>query len=148
MWSTKGWSNHSKIDKTKILMTNGSLMKVRRIAECSSCSILQYFWPALSDNWSWKTIFGLFQSGCFRQVLLYSFTTTKNKIYWFAVYNLFSSDQILCAFLTNSLQQTAFLSYVSDRKNKQIRLNISCKLSAGTTGRWFTWNVKPFFMKS
>ena len=26
---------HSKIDKTKILMTNGSLMKVESIAECS-----------------------------------------------------------------------------------------------------------------
>ena len=36
---------HSKIDKTTILMTNGSLMKVE--------SILQYFWPALSDNRSW-----------------------------------------------------------------------------------------------
>ena len=28
-------SGHSKIDKTKILMTNGSLMKVKSIAECS-----------------------------------------------------------------------------------------------------------------
>ena len=33
----------SKIDKTKILMTNGSLMKVQCIAECSPWSILQYF---------------------------------------------------------------------------------------------------------
>ena len=32
-------------------MTNGSLMKVTSIAKGS---ILQYFWPALSDNWSWK----------------------------------------------------------------------------------------------
>ena len=29
-------SGHSKIDKTKILMTNGSLMKVESIAECST----------------------------------------------------------------------------------------------------------------
>ena len=28
-------SGHSKLDKTKILMTNGSLMKVESIAECS-----------------------------------------------------------------------------------------------------------------
>ena len=28
-------SGHSKIDKTKILMTNGSLMEVDSIAECS-----------------------------------------------------------------------------------------------------------------
>ena len=32
-----------KIDKTKILITNGSFMKVISIAECSSWSILQYF---------------------------------------------------------------------------------------------------------
>ena len=36
-------SGHSKIDKTKILKTNGGLMKVENIAECSSWSILQYF---------------------------------------------------------------------------------------------------------
>ena len=59
-----------KIDKTKLFMTNGSLMKVKSIAECSPWSILQYFWPALSDNKSWKPIFGLFQSGSFTQVLL------------------------------------------------------------------------------
>ena len=29
-------SGHSKIDKTKILMANGSLMKVENIAECSN----------------------------------------------------------------------------------------------------------------
>ena len=52
-------SSHSKIDKTKILMTNGSLMKVESITECSLWSILQYFWPALSANQSWKPIFGL-----------------------------------------------------------------------------------------
>ena len=44
-------SGNSKIDKTKILMTNGSLMKVESIAECSPWSILQYFCPALSHNW-------------------------------------------------------------------------------------------------
>ena len=53
------FSGHSKIDKTKILMTNGSLMQVKNIAECTKVSILQYFPPALSDNRSWKTIFGL-----------------------------------------------------------------------------------------
>ena len=33
-------SGHSKIDKTLILMTNGSLMKVKSIAECSPWGIL------------------------------------------------------------------------------------------------------------
>ena len=28
-------SSHTKIDKTKVLKTNGRLMKVKRIAECS-----------------------------------------------------------------------------------------------------------------
>ena len=37
------YNSHSKIDKTKILMTNGSLLKVESIAECSPWSILQYF---------------------------------------------------------------------------------------------------------
>ena len=45
-------SGHSKIDKTKVVMAIGCLMKVKSIAECSLWSILQYFWPALSDNWS------------------------------------------------------------------------------------------------
>ena len=36
-------SGHSKIDKTKILMTKGSFNKVESIAECSIWSILQYF---------------------------------------------------------------------------------------------------------
>ena len=61
--------DHSKIDKTKILMTNGSLMKVESIAEC--WSILQYFWPALSDNYTpanfvcgGYTVFTLFVRAC------------------------------------------------------------------------------------
>ena len=52
-------------------MTTGSLMKVKSIAECSKGSILHYFWPAFSDNQSWKPFFGLFESGHFTQVLLY-----------------------------------------------------------------------------
>ena len=34
-------------------------MKFENIAECSPWSILQYFWPALSNNWSEKNCFGL-----------------------------------------------------------------------------------------
>ena len=45
-----------KKDKTKVLIANGSLMKVESSAECSPWSILQYFWPALRDNRSWKPI--------------------------------------------------------------------------------------------
>ena len=49
-------------------MTNGSLMKVKSIAEWS---ILQYFRPALSDNRYWKPLFVIFLIGRLRQVLLY-----------------------------------------------------------------------------
>ena len=63
-----------KKDKTKILITNGSLMKVESIAECSLWSILQYLWPALSINWS------SFFSGRLRQVLLYN----RQSIYLYA----------------------------------------------------------------
>ena len=58
------------------MMTNCSLMKVKRTV----WSILQCFRPALSDNWSWKPIFGLFESGRVTQVLLYHdcYTETQN----------------------------------------------------------------------
>ena len=36
-------SGHAKLDKTQILMTSGTLMKVESIAECSMWSILQTF---------------------------------------------------------------------------------------------------------
>ena len=66
------YNGHSKIDKTKILMTNDSLMKVLQNAPLGAF-ILQYFRPQLSDNWSWKSIFSLFESGPFTQVLLYTY---------------------------------------------------------------------------
>ena len=66
-------SSHSKKkDKTKILLTNGSLIKVESIAECSNGSIQQYFLPALSKSLSWKPILVFFLSGRLRQVLLLS----------------------------------------------------------------------------
>ena len=60
-------------------MANGSLMKVKSIAECSPWSILQYFWPALSDNQSWKPVFVFFLSGRLRQVFDQIFTLTHIK---------------------------------------------------------------------
>ena len=56
-------SGHLQIDKTKVLMEYGSIMKVENIAECSPWSILQYFWPVLSDNWYWKPILVFSLSG-------------------------------------------------------------------------------------
>ena len=42
-YSKAGLKPSLKIDKTKILITNGSLMKVESVAVCSPWSILQYF---------------------------------------------------------------------------------------------------------
>ena len=88
------WTDHSKIDKTKVLMTNGSLMKVERIVECSPWSILQYFWPALSDNRSLKPILVFFFCGRLRQVLLYiPFSYFAGWfIFWCSVHHTISTD--------------------------------------------------------
>ena len=64
-------------------MANGSLMKVKFIAECSPWTILQYFWPALSNNWSWNPIFGilfdwLLKTGFTVPVIVHAFVA----IYW------------------------------------------------------------------
>ena len=45
------------------------------------CRMLQYFWPALCNNWSWKPIFGLFESGHFTQALLYLYILEINLAY-------------------------------------------------------------------
>ena len=59
---------HLKIDKTKVLKTNGTSMKVEHILECSPWSILQYFWPALSAHWYWNPILVFFLSDHLGQV--------------------------------------------------------------------------------
>ena len=46
-------------------------MQVKSIAECSKGSILQYFQPSLSYHLSLRSLFSLFLSGRFTQVLLY-----------------------------------------------------------------------------
>ena len=67
-------------------MTNGSLMKVESIAEVLLSKVLlqgehsAILWPALSDNWSWKPICGLIESGRFTQVLLYEHLMWYNFI--------------------------------------------------------------------
>ena len=75
-------SNHSKIDKTKILLTNGSLMQVKSIAECSLRSILQYFWPALSDTVISleNQIFIFLRVAILRPVLLYMFSLFQARM--------------------------------------------------------------------
>ena len=38
-----------------------------------------YVWPALSDNWSWKPIFGLFESGRFTRIHCITIWTSGPK---------------------------------------------------------------------
>ena len=58
--------------KTKIDFQDRLLLNAgQSIAECSKRSILQYFRPSFSYYWSLRSLFCLFLSGRFRQVLLY-----------------------------------------------------------------------------
>ena len=59
-------SSHSKIDKTKILKTNGSLMKVESIAECSH-------WPYPQKFIAFQRIFFFF--------FFFFFSNSVNKIF-------------------------------------------------------------------
>ena len=103
-------NSHSKIDKTKILMTkfNGSSMKIESIAKSSPRSILQYFGPALRDNWSWKPIFCLFESGLFTPVWLYNIFWTK----------ILGSGLIIYVFVKNKYG-VHFILNICSRCNKQ-----------------------------
>ena len=71
-------------------MTNGSSMKVESIAECSAWNILQYFWPALSDNSSWKSIF---EDGRFRD-RFYCILVQSFCLIWFFTSNQQSSSYV------------------------------------------------------
>ena len=69
-------SGHSK--KTKQgFQGRLSLNAGQSIAECSPWSILQYFRPSLSYYFSFISLFSLFLSGRFRQVLQYCYTLFK-----------------------------------------------------------------------
>ena len=52
-------------------------MQVKSIAECPKGSILQFFPPSLSYHLSLRSLFCLFLSGRFTQVLLYNAISTK-----------------------------------------------------------------------
>ena len=64
-------SGHSKRRQKVDFKTDYRSMQVKSIAECSKESILQYFRPSLSYHLSLRSLFCLFLSGRFRQVLLY-----------------------------------------------------------------------------
>ena len=63
-----------------VFKTKFRLMQVKSVAECSKGSILQYFGPSLSYHLSLRSLFCLFLSGRFTQVLLY-FLIYRMKLY-------------------------------------------------------------------
>ena len=64
-------NGHTQKDQKLVFKTmNYPLMQVKSIAECSKGSILQYFWPSLSYHLSLRSLFCLFLSDHFTQVLL------------------------------------------------------------------------------
>ena len=73
-------NGHSCIDKTKILMTNGSLMKVKSIADAPLGAFCNTFDLQLAIIGPENQIFGLFESGRFTQVLLYSASGVSLKV--------------------------------------------------------------------
>ena len=66
------FSSHSKIDKTKVLKTNCSLMKVKSIAECSFGAFCNTFDLHLAIIGLENQFLIFFLSGRLRQVLLYA----------------------------------------------------------------------------
>ena len=62
-------------DEKMVFKTNYRLMQVKRIVECS---IPQYFQPSLSYHLSLRSMFCLFLSGRFTQVLLYNARLSLN----------------------------------------------------------------------
>ena len=80
-------SDHSKRWQKLVFKTDKRLMQVKRIAECSKGSILQYFRSALSYHLS---LFCLFLSGRLRHGLLYvvlgfMLTLKKSSASWSAL---------------------------------------------------------------
>ena len=66
------YNGHSLKERKLVFKTNYRLMHVKSIAECSK-SILQYFRPSFSYNFPLRSLFCLFLSARFIQVLMYSF---------------------------------------------------------------------------
>ena len=73
-------SGHSKIDKTKVFNTNGSLMKVESIAECSLGAFCNTFDLHKAIIGCENKFLDFFLSGRLRQVLLYLIKSLEKYI--------------------------------------------------------------------
>ena len=92
-----------------VFKTNYHLMQVRSIAEC----ILQYFRPSLSYHLSYRSLFCLFLSGHFTQVLLYMIS---KKVYHVFSFDCSESSSADCWRHYRSLHTTKPVFRVSDKE--------------------------------
>ena len=82
------YNGHSQKHKKLVFKSNYCLMQVKSIAECSKGSILPFIRHSLSYHSSFRSLFCLFLSGCFKQVLLYLYQSKcKLAFNWFVFDN-------------------------------------------------------------
>ena len=80
-----------KKTKQKILMAHCSLWR-SKVLQNAPYAILQCFWPALSDNWSWNPIIAFIEWPFYTSFTEYSLVTAANLHYE----HLGSCGQIIC----------------------------------------------------
>ena len=83
--------------------------------------ILQHFWLAFSDKWYWKSIFGLYESGHFKQVLLYCCMFFCQLLFWFSKLNFQNKLFKACRQNVKQFQDQADISEVT---NIQVRFSL------------------------
>ena len=106
-------NGHSQKDRKLVFKTNYCLMQVKSIAECSKGSILQYFRPSLSHHLLLRSLFCLFLSGRFTQVLLYTSLVWKQTAS--------SAALAICSFVVNCDRPQIMLKIHKLSDNKPTR---------------------------
>ena len=86
------FSGHSKVDKTRVWMTNGSLMKGQKYCRMLHESILHYFWPALRDIQSSNPILVFFLIGRSKRGLTVCYIANRAKFEYPPIYLVFCSS--------------------------------------------------------
>ena len=98
------------------------------IAECSPLSILQYFWPSLICHLLLRSLFCLFLSGRFTQVLLYIQTQFSHR----ALKHMSHTTRQTCfSFMCITMRRPAwptayYIAFIALVRWPPCELNISC----------------------
>ena len=101
------YNSHSQKDQKLVFKTNYHLMQVK-----SKGSILQYFQPSLSYHLSLSSLFCLFLSGGFTQVLLYTNGADIDDMPHFAAFYLDLNSLPNCSIYLPSLPKYSSRSLV------------------------------------